>query len=56
MKPSGLKIIFVGYNDTSKSYRVYITSQWNVVVRKDVNFDEDALSSESHEPPIDVIL
>ena len=31
-----LKGIFVGYNETLKDYRVYIPSQWKVVVSRDV--------------------
>jgi hypothetical protein len=41
----------VGYNETSKAYKVYIPSQWKVVVSRDVKFDKDAWSSKFLEPP-----
>ena len=50
MEPSGKKGIFVGYNETSKSYRIYVPGQRQIEVSRDVTFDEDAtfLRSESH--------
>lgn len=51
LEPSSLKGIFVGYSETSKPYRFYIPSQQKVVVSGDVEFDEDAWSSNSQEPP-----
>jgi hypothetical protein len=36
LEPFSLKGIFVGYNKTLKAYRVYIPSQWKVVVSRDV--------------------
>ena len=36
LEPFSLKGIFVGYNETLKAYRVYISSQWKVVVSRDV--------------------
>jgi hypothetical protein len=45
LEPSSLKGIFVGYNETSKAYKVYIPSQQKVVVSRDVKFDR------MHGPP-----
>ena len=42
MEPSGKKGIFVGYSETSKSYRIYIPSQRNIEVSRDVTFHEEA--------------
>ena len=39
--PSGKKVVFVGYSDTSKAYKVYILSHQNIKISKDVIFDED---------------
>jgi hypothetical protein len=40
MEPSTKKGNFMGYNETSKAYRVYIPSQGKIVVRRDVRFEE----------------
>lgn len=32
--------IFVDYNDTSKEYRVYIPTQRNIFIRREVKFEE----------------
>jgi hypothetical protein len=39
---------FVGYNETSKAYMIYIPTQWKTMVSQDVKFDEDVWSSRSH--------
>ena len=41
MEPAAEKGIFVGYNETSKAYRLYIPGYRTVVVRRDVKFEED---------------
>jgi hypothetical protein len=51
---SNLKGFFVGCRESSKAYKVYISSQWKIVVSRDVTFNEDACSSKSQEPPIEV--
>lgn len=38
--PSTYKSIFVGYSEISKAYMVYIPSQGNTVVSRDVRFEE----------------
>jgi hypothetical protein len=53
LEPSSLKGIFVGYNETSKAYKVYIPSQQKIVVSQDVKFDKDG-SSKSQEPPTEI--
>jgi hypothetical protein len=49
LEPSSRKGLFVGYNETSKAYKVYILEQRKTVVSGDVNFEKDA-SRKSHEP------
>jgi hypothetical protein len=39
---SGKKAIFVGYNETSKAYRVYVPGYKKIEINIDVIFDEDA--------------
>jgi hypothetical protein len=46
------KGLFVGCNETSKAYRVYILEQRKIVVSKDVKFEEDFASKKSHEPTL----
>jgi hypothetical protein len=40
LEPSGKKGIFMGYSDSSKSYRIYIPEQHKIEVRRDVTFNE----------------
>ena len=42
MDASRKKGMFVGYNETSKAYRVYVFGQIEVEICYDVTFDEDA--------------
>jgi hypothetical protein len=41
MEPSGKKGIFVGYNETSKAYRIYVPGERHIEVSKDVSFHEE---------------
>jgi hypothetical protein len=41
LDPSGRKGTFVGYNESSKAYRIYIHGQRQIKVRKDVTFEEE---------------
>ena len=41
MEPIAKKGIFVGYDETVKAFRIYLPSQRKVVVRRDVNFEEE---------------
>jgi hypothetical protein len=40
----------VGYNETSKPYKVYILDHRKTIVSRDVKFEEDFASRKSHEP------
>jgi hypothetical protein len=53
LEPSGEKGIFVGYNETSKAYRIFIPAQRKTIVSRDVKFEENLASRKSHElPPV----
>ena len=54
MEPSRKKGIFVGYNKTSKSYRIYVPGQRQIEVSQDVTFDEDATFLRSRESYLDM--
>jgi len=41
LDPSGKKGILVGYNETSKEYKVYILGHKQVDISRDVTFNED---------------
>jgi hypothetical protein len=41
LDPSGRKGTFVGYNESSKAYRIYIPGQRQIEVSKDVIFEEE---------------
>ena len=47
LEPSGKKGIFVGYNESSKAYRVYILGFRQIKTSRDVTFDEDTTFSRS---------
>jgi hypothetical protein len=51
MEPSGKKGVFLGYNENSKAYRIYVPSQRQIEVRKDVTFHEEAAFKKSRELP-----
>jgi hypothetical protein len=50
LEPPGKKGTFVGYDETSKAYRIYILGQRHIEISRDVTFDEGAFrkSRESH--------
>ena len=54
MEHSGKKDIFVGYNETSKEYHIYVPSQRQIEVNQDVTFDEDVAFLRSKESHVDV--
>jgi hypothetical protein len=41
LEPSGIKGTFVGYNESSKAYQIYITGQRQIKVSRDVTFEEE---------------
>ena len=41
LEPTTEKGIFVGYDEISKAYRIYIPARKQTVVRQDVKFEED---------------
>ena len=41
LEPSGKKGTFVGYNESSKAYRIYIPGSSQIEVSRDVSFEED---------------
>jgi hypothetical protein len=41
LDPSGRKGTFVGYNESSKAYRIYIPGQRQIEVSRDVTFEEE---------------
>jgi hypothetical protein len=51
LEPSSMKGIFVRYNESPKGYMIYLPSQRRIVVSQFVQFNEDAWSSKSQEPP-----
>ena len=41
LEPTAEKGIFLGYDETSKPFRIYLPSKRKVVVRRDVKFNEE---------------
>ena len=41
LDPSGRKGIFVGYNESTKAYQIYISGQKRIELSRDVTFEED---------------
>ena len=54
MESSIKKGIFVGYNETSKAYRIYVPGQRQIEVSRNVTFDEDATFLRSKKSHLDV--
>jgi hypothetical protein len=51
MEPTAEKGILVGYSETSKAYRIYISALRKTIVRRDVKFKEDRAFRRSHDSP-----
>ena len=49
LEPTAKKGIFVGYNETSKAFHIYLPSQRKVVLRRDVKFEEERAFRKSRE-------
>jgi hypothetical protein len=47
LEPSGKKVIFVGYYEVSKEFRIYIPGFRHIEISKDVTFDEDVMLKKS---------
>ena len=41
LEPTVEKGIFVGYNETSKAFRIYLPTQRKVIARREVRFEEE---------------
>jgi hypothetical protein len=53
LESPGENEIFVGYNNTSKAYKIFIPTQRKTIVSRDVKFEENLASRKSHElPPV----
>ena len=55
LESSSKKGIFVGYNESSKAYRVYIPNFRQIETSKDVTFDEDTTFSRSRPNHVDEV-
>jgi hypothetical protein len=53
LEPSRKKDTFVGYNETSKAYRIYVPGEKYVEVSRDVTFHEEDAFRRSRELPCD---
>jgi hypothetical protein len=53
LEPSKKKETFLGYNETSKAYRIYVLSQKFIEVIKDMTFHEESSFHRSKELPCD---
>ena len=49
MEATREKGIFVGYDETSKDFRIYLPTQRKVVVRREVIFEEERALKNSQE-------
>ena len=49
LKPTAKRGIFVGYDETSKAFHIYLPSLRKVVVRREVRFEEDRSFRKSRE-------
>jgi hypothetical protein len=54
LEPSGKKGTFVGYNETSKAYKIYIPGQRQIEVSRDVTFDEEVAFRRSRESHMEI--
>ena len=50
--PLWRKVIFIGYNDTSKAYQIYFLGFRNIDISRDVTFDEYLAYFRSKRNPI----
>ena len=55
LDPSGKKVIFVGYSESSKAYRIYFPGLKKIDISRDVKFDEDSTYIKSRKRPIEYL-
>ena len=48
-EPTAERGIFVGYDETSKAFHIYLPSQRKVVVRREVRFEEEQAFKKSRD-------
>jgi hypothetical protein len=53
-EPSERKGTFVGYNESSKDYRIYIPGQRQIEVSRDVTFEEEVAFHKSREAQMEI--
>jgi len=53
LEPLRKKGIFVGYNESSNAYRIYVLGQQKFVINREVTFDERVAFNKSIEDSID---
>jgi hypothetical protein len=53
LEPLGKKDIFVGYSESSKAYRIYISEQHKIEVKRDLTFNEKMAFKKSIEETIE---
>lgn len=41
LEPTAERVILMGYNETSRAYRIYLPAQRKIVLRRDVTFEEE---------------
>ena len=51
LDPSGTKVIFVGYSESSKAYRIYFQRFKNIDISRDVTFNEVSSYIKSRKKP-----
>ena len=54
LDPSSRKGTFVGYNESSKAYQIYIPGQRQIKVRRDVTFEEELAFRRSRESQMEI--
>ena len=54
LDPSGRMRTFVGYSESSKAYRIYIPSQKQIEVNRDVTFEEEIAFRRSKESNMEI--
>ena len=53
LDPLGKNGIFVGYSESSKTYRIYFLGFKKINMSKDVTFDEDSTYNKSRKRPVE---